>query len=222
MAQDSAVSKVIASRPKMPPQDNITQTRLERDRILRIIQQYVRDNGLVPPLGFEELQTHTQNVIAKSNSQEKFKDYIVVLLSNEAWRETLARIPYDRRLLLLPQCLRFEERCKAEMDELGLICAHCGSCQIHNLQTEAERLGYVVMVAEGSPVVMSLIETGQVEAIVGVSCLSVLERVFPYMEAAAVPGMAFPLLQDGCKDTNVDLDWVWDAIYLTSDDKTRR
>jgi len=146
----------------------------------------------------------------------------VVILSNEVWRETVAQIPYDRRLLLLPQCLRDQEKCTAEIDDLGLVCRHCGLCPIHYLQSEADRLGYVVMVAEGSPVVMSLIETGAVDAIVGVSCLNVLERVFPYMEAGAVPGLAIPLLQDGCADTSVDLDWVWDAIYLTSEDKTRR
>jgi len=55
-----------------------------------------------------------------------------------------------------------------------------------------------------------------------VSCLSVLERVFPFMEAGAIPGIAIPLLQDGCANTSVDLDWVWEAIQLTSADATRR
>src|SRR5207249_7084021 len=82
--------------------------------------------------------------------------------------------------------------------------------------------GYAVLVAEGSAIVMSLIQTGKIEAIVGVSCLSVLERAFPYMEAAAIPGVAIPLLQDDCIDTTVDLDWIWEYIHLTSDDKTRR
>ena len=84
----------------------------------------------------------------------------------------------------------------------------------------AEQLGYAVLIAEGSPVVMSLIETGQVEAVIGVSCMSVLEQVFPYTEAAAIPGAAIPLLQDGCCDTTVDVDWVWDAIYRTADEDT--
>jgi hypothetical protein len=34
---------------------------------------------------------------------------------------------------------------------------------------------------------MSLIHTGQIEAIVGISCRSVLERTFPSVEAAAIP-----------------------------------
>jgi len=68
----------------------------------------------------------------------------------------------------------------------------------------AGELGYAVLVAEGSAIVMSLIQTGKIEAIVGVSCLSVLERAFPYMEAAAIPGVAVPLLQDDCIDTTVE------------------
>jgi geranylgeranyl pyrophosphate synthase len=42
------------------------------------------------------------------------------------------------------------------------------------------------------------------------------------MEAAAIPGVAIPLLQDDCVNTTVDLDWVWDLIHLTSNDKTYR
>src|SRR5262249_5524763 len=107
-------------------------------------------------------------------------------------------------------------------DEFGLLCKQCGLCSIQDLQVEAERLGYAVLVAEGSAIVMALIQTGKIEAIVGVSCLSVLERAFPYMEAAAIPGIAIPLLQDDCVDTTVDLDWVWDIIHLSSGDRTRR
>jgi geranylgeranyl pyrophosphate synthase len=138
------------------------------------------------------------------------------------WRESLASVPYERRLLLLPKCLRVESKCPAPFDEFGLLCKQCGLCTIQDLQAEAEKLGYAVLVAEGSAIVMSLIQTGKIEAIVGVSCLPVLERAFPYMEAAAIPGVAVPLLQDDCIDTTVDLDWVWDYIHLSSDDKTRR
>ena len=151
-----------------------------------------------------------------------YRDYVGVLLSNEVWREQLATVPFDRRLLLLPKCLRVEDKCPAPFDEFGLLCKQCGLCTIQDLQEEAERLGYAVLVAEGSALVMALIQTGKIDAIVGVSCLSVLERAFPYMEAAAIPGVAIPLLQDDCKDTTVDIDWVWDVVHLTSDDRTRR
>src|SRR6202011_6404417 len=110
----------------------------------------------------------------------------------------------------------------APFDEFGLLCKKCGLCSIQVLQEEAERLGYAVLVAEGSAIVTAIIQTGKIEAIVGVSCLSVLEKAFPHMEAAAIPGIAIPLLQDDCVDTNVDLEWVWEYIHLSSDDTTRR
>ena len=205
-----------------PPKKNIPQTTVERNHILQVIRHYVAEYNPVPPLPVEELKLHADRVVEMLKCDPVYRDYIGVLLNNEIWRETLATVPYERRLLLLPKCLRVESKCPAPFDEFGLLCKQCGLCTIQDLQAEAEKLGYAVLVAEGSAIVMSLIQTGKIEAIVGVSCLSVLERAFPYMEAAAIPGVAVPLLQDDCIDTTVDLDWIWDYIHLTSDDKTRR
>ncbi|MCI0747865.1 MAG: polyprenyl synthetase family protein [Verrucomicrobia subdivision 3 bacterium] len=204
------------------PKKNIPQTPIERTHILKSIRNYVAEYNPVPPLPLEELKVHADRVVEMLRCDPIYRDYIGVLINNELWRETLAAVPFERRLLLLPKCLRVESKCPAPFDEFGLLCKQCGLCTIQDLQTEAERLGYAVLVAEGSAIVMSLIQTGKIEAIVGVSCLSVLERAFPYMEAAAIPGVAVPLLQDDCIDTTVDLDWVWDYIHLTSDDRTRR
>jgi geranylgeranyl diphosphate synthase, type II len=206
------------------PQANIPQTRTEREALRQIVRDYVdaRRDTLVPPLVLDELRTCAEAVVAAAGIDATYTDYVGVLLSNEVWREQLATVPYDRRLLLLPKCLRVEDKCPAPFDEFGLLCKQCGLCTIQDLQEEAEKLGYPVLVAEGSAIVMSLIQTGKIDAIVGVSCLSVLERAFPYMEAAAVPGIAIPLLQDDCKDTTVDIEWIWDVLHLTSDDRTRR
>jgi len=198
-------------------QDGICQTRAERDRVRDVISETVGAMDLVPPVPKDELRRIARDVARTAGVDSACGDYLAVLVNNELWRESVARIPVDRRLLLLPRCMRDEAACQGEMDEFGLLCAECGSCVIHDFKTEAERLGYVVLVAEGSPLVMALIETGQIEAVVGVSCLSVLEEVFPYMEAAAIPGVAIPLLHDGCAGTHADLDWIWDAIYLTAD-----
>src|SRR5678816_633347 len=205
-----------------PPKKNVPQTPIERSHILNVIRHYVAEYNPVPPLPVEELKVHADRVVSMLKCDPIYRDYVGVLINNETWRETLAAVPCSRRLLLLPKCLRVESKCPAPFDEFGLLCKQCGLCTIQDLQSEAEKLGYAVLVAEGSAIVMSLIQTGKIEAIVGVSCLSVLERAFPYMEAAAIPGVAVPLLQDDCIDTTVDLDWIWDYIHLTSDDQTRR
>ncbi len=204
------------------PKKNIPQTKIERDRILHFIRDYVERERPVPPLPQEDLIAHAQRIVSELKLDPIHRDYVGVLFSNELWRESLATIPYERRLLLMPKCLRVESKCPAPFDEFGLLCKQCGLCTIQDFQNEAERLGYAVLVAEGSAIVMSLIQTGKIEAIVGISCLPVLERTFPYVEAAAIPAVAVPLLQDDCIDTTVDIDWVWDYIHLTSEDKTRR
>jgi geranylgeranyl diphosphate synthase, type II len=205
-----------------PPKKNIPPTLLLRQRILKACRDYVAETRPVPPLPADDLKVHADKLVAQLGCDPIFRDFIGVLLNNEMWREQLAGVPFERRLLLLPKCLRVEAKCPAPFDEFGLLCKQCGLCSIQDLTNEAEKLGYAVLVAEGSAIVMSLIQTGKIEAIVGVSCLSVLERAFPYMEAAAIPGVAVPLLQDDCIDTNVDLDWVWEYIHLTADDRTRR
>jgi len=210
-----------APRSVRPPQDNIPQTKQQRNRLLRIVTEYIQQRRPVGPLSFDQLRIHSEAILKIAKVNAKYRDFVAVLINNEVWRDTVAGIPFEKRLLLLPKCLR-NQACPASFDELGLMCEHCGRCVISELKSQAERSGYAVLIAEGSPVVMSLIETGKIEAVVGVSCLSVLQRVFPYMEAGAVPGIAIPLLQDGCANTSADVDWVWDAIDLRSDDLTGR
>ncbi len=218
----ASVPKHVVQQRFRTPKKNVPQTPIERNHFLHVIRNYVAEFNPVPPMPTAELKVHADRVIGMLKCDPIYRDYIGVLINNEMWREQLAAVPFERRLLLLPKCLRVEAKCPAPFDEFGLLCKQCGLCTIQDLQAEAEKLGYATLVAEGSAIVMSLIQTGKVEAIVGVSCLSVLERAFPYMEAAAIPGVAIPLLQDDCIDTTVDLDWVWDYIHLTSDDQTRR
>lgn len=218
----------IALPPKVPVQQfrpvqkNIPPLKEQREKILNAVRQSVEKSKLTPPLPADKLRVVAGDILNHLNFDDIYIEYTGILISNELWREELAKIPYERRLLLLPKCLRLESSCPAPFDEFGLLCKQCGLCTIQDLQNEAEKLGYAVLVAEGSAIVMNIIQTGKIEAIVGVSCISVLERAFPFMEAAAIPGIAIPLLQNDCKDTTVDIEWVWDVIHLHSQDRSRR
>jgi geranylgeranyl diphosphate synthase type II len=198
-----------------PRGSSVPPSRDDRDRILAACRERIRIARPVPPLRLDELRGLADAVLG-GEAGDGHRDFATILASNEAWRESLAAIPYDRRLLLLPQCLRGRD-CQAPIDELGLLCRECGGCSIGELKREAESLGYMVMVAEGSAVVMSLISSGRIRAVIGASCLSVLEKMFPFMEEGAVPGIAIPLLRNGCKDTALDIDWLREAIALCGD-----
>ena len=119
-------------------------------------------------------------------------------------------------MLMLPQCLRHPSACPSPVDKLGLICQGCGSCVIGDLEKEAEELGIMTLVAEGSSLVANLLDSGQLDAVIGISCLEALEKAFPYMVAHAVPGIAIPLNKAGCTSTSVDVEMIRQALYMTA------
>jgi geranylgeranyl pyrophosphate synthase len=72
------------------------------------------------------------------------------------------------------------------------------------------------IVAEGFTSVIPLIENRIVDCVIGVGCLDSLERAFPLLINNAVPGIAIPLNTAGCKDTNVDTEYVNAMLRMQS------
>lgn len=186
--------------------------KLHRADIQHGVEEFVADRQLLPPITLEELFLCADQIIGINDWPENDRDLIAVYLNNELWKSTVSSIPYERRIMLLPQCLANSEKCSAPSDIYGLLCQKCGACSISYLMEQADSLGISTLVAEGGTVVAGLIETGQVDAVIGVSCLDALEKIFPYMVKHAVPGIAIPLLKDGCKDTIVDENAVCQAM----------
>jgi len=135
------------------------------------IRQYAQHEALVPPLMREELIQHAHCIARKLTAPVTEIPYIALFLNNAIWADVIASIPFERRLLLLPQCLSKRVACTATRDNLGLLCAQCGACAIGHLQAEADRLGYVTLVAEGTTVVSKLLTSGKVDAVIGIGCM---------------------------------------------------
>jgi geranylgeranyl pyrophosphate synthase len=111
-------------------------------------------------------------------------------------------------MLLLPQCLKNSQKCKAQEDELGLLCNECGNCSISGFIREAEDLGYITIVAEGTTIASRLVESGKVDAIIGVGCMETLQKIFRTVNRYSVPAIGIPLLTCGCVDTKADAGWI--------------
>ena len=185
-----------------------------RNKLTDFTRDYISKNNLTPPLSPNNIFSISESIIEDTSTSQEYKDYISVLVGSLVWEKTLSTIPYSKRILLLPMCLRNSKKCIAEMDEFGLICMQCGNCDLGKLQEKAEDLDYVVLIAEGTTVVTKLIESGQIEAVIGIGCLSSLERSFPYITKAAIPAIAIPLLKDDCIDTEVDIEWLEEIIAI--------
>jgi geranylgeranyl diphosphate synthase, type II len=201
-------------RPLRPAGAFVPATLPQRVEVRRHIDQWAASQTGLRIEGLDALRQRAAELSHRQGWPEAWRDWVAVHIGNAIMRSAVARVPLERRLLMLPKCLRDTRHCTARIDGVGLLCEHCGRCPIGELEAEATSLGYAVLVAEGSAVVMAILERRQIEAVIGVSCLSVLERAFGYLEAAGIPGLGIPLLQDGCADTRIDIDWVYAALHL--------
>jgi geranylgeranyl pyrophosphate synthase len=206
--------------PSKPPKLNtaafkaVPETRELRDRIRSAVQAFCSTLDKSKPLTREFTKEASETLLKQFDLGEQYLGFTMVMLSNEFWREQVAAIPFHRRLMLLPHCLKNAEGCPADYDEFGLDCKKCGACEVGDFRTKAEQLGYKVLVSEGTPIVLKIIVSGHVDAIVGVACLNVLEKAFDKVLLAGIPCIATPLLSSNCKSTSVDNDWVFESIDL--------
>ena len=166
------------------------------------------------PMTIDSMETVARKLLADNGLSEGFLGWIMVVLSSEFWRDQVAATDPSRRLFLLPHCLKHAEGCPADYDEFGLECKTCGACSIADFRAEAEKMGYKVLVAEGSPIVLKIIVSGHIDAIVGVACLNVLEKAIDKILLAGIPCMAVPLLSSDCRNTSVDEAWVMEMIRV--------
>ena len=200
----------------------IPQTSAERNSWRERIHRHVEQGTLCPPLSLEALREEVAQLLqAVPEADKSLQEWLMVELHNQVWKTTIAKIPYERRILLLPKCLSHSKHCQAEVDELGLLCHRCHHCPIPDLEERAEQLGMLSIVAEGFTSVVGLIQNRVVDAVIGVSCLDSLEKAFPLLIRNAVPGLAIPLNFDGCKDTQVDEDYVLELMQLRDNKPAR-
>ena len=196
---------------------NIPETLTQRTKLRKAIDSFVRERQLSPPLTMEQLSDLANQISQIHELEPGTQGWLMVELNNCVWSDTVASIPFEKRILLLPKCLSNSVKCKADVDELGLLCNLCSNCSIPDLQDKAESLGMMSIVAEGFTSVISLIENKIVDTVIGVSCLHSLEKAFPLLINHAVPGLAIPLNGEGCKDTTVDLAYVNKMMSLHSE-----
>lgn len=141
-------------------------------------------------------------------------DEIYVEVQNRINRRSFARAPFEERALFLSHCLRSSADCEAGMGDEGYLCGNCGCCDIGHIKEEADGLGYKTFVVPGGSMVFKIIKKHQPRAVAGVACYYELEEAFEKLTIVNIPYQGIPLLKDGCKDTEVDVQRVLDVLRL--------
>lgn len=209
-----------SSKPKRPPRRKtshlkiVPETRTLRESLRQTCREKAAELDKSEPLNKRELESIARRMLEEMGHPEGYVGWTMVALVSAFWADQVAAVPPERRLFLLPHCLKHAEGCPADYDQFGLDCKRCGACSIADFRSEAEEMGYKVLVAEGSPIVLKIIVSGYVDAIVGVACLNVLERAIDKILLAGIPCLAVPLLSSDCRNTSVDEDWVHEMIHV--------
>lgn len=193
-----------------------------RHTIRKEVETYFADLHMMPPVSYATLVEISSMLLEKHGWNPDYKAFVMVCCGNAIWRQVVSAVPYNRRILLLPQCLKNSKLCKGEQDELGLLCSECGNCSISGLLREAENLGYVAIVTEGATITARLIESGKVDAVIGVGCMEVLQKMFVSVSKFSIPSIGIPLLTCGCTDTLADSEWIKEEIYAFDQNSTFR
>lgn len=190
----------------------VPMDRKTRNDIRHRTDQYFAENRILPPVSYHAIADFADLLIDENQWSKSFKAFVMVCCGNAIWRTVVGAIPFDRRMLMLPHCLKNSNMCKGSMDELGLLCTECGNCNISGFLHEAENLGYITVVTEGTAIAKKLIESGKVDAIIGVGCMEVLQKMFEAVHKYSVPAIGVPLLTCGCVDTMADSEWIKQEI----------
>lgn len=132
----------------------------------------------------------------------------------------VASVPFPQRVLLLPHCLRPSQDCPGKMTKKGLDCTGCSltDCAIHKLRAAAAEVGYGgVCVAPGGRLAVRFLAEHQPAGVIAIACDKELEEGLEAIaqmewESDQPIVVTFPLSQDGCVDTEVDVEMAREII----------
>ena len=136
-------------------------------------------------------------------------DLITIKMKNQAIYPTFRKVPFNKRAIFLPQCLR-STTCPATLSPEGIKCRSCGACGISEARKEAEKLGYMFFVVPGSSFIMRMVQKYRPEAIIGVGCMYEVRDGQDMMHRHRIPAIGVMLDRSGCVNTRLE----WDRLFV--------
>jgi hypothetical protein len=136
-----------------------------------------------------------------------------VQLHNTLNRTAFAMVPVESRAIFLPQCIR-SAQCPAHLTPEGIECRACGACNIAQMRRILTGLGYRWFVVPGSTFIKRMVKQYRPQALIGVGCLTEVKDGLEMADKIGIVAMGVVNLTDGCVETLVDWDQVFDVALL--------
>lgn len=164
------------------------------------------------------LYVPSRKIVSFLGGNEKMIDAVNIEMRNMLLKKGFSGVPYQERVVVLPQCLRSLE-CPAKFSSIeGAQCAGCGKCKIFEITKKADELGYKgVYIAPGGGFVRRILGKVRPKAIIGVGCP--VEVYWGMLEFSnkGLTGQGVILLRDGCVNTDVDMEELFNIMEMYHD-----
>ena len=189
--------------------------------LLLLAYSFRTGNFLFPNLmvaGIDFFESPIRVILRAFKIDDTRMDMISIRLKNQAMYTSFCKVPFGRRAIFLPQCLR-STTCPAVLSPEGIKCRDCGACGISRAHKEAEKLGYMFFVVPGSSFIMRMIQKYRPSAIIGVGCMYEVRDGLDMMQRYRIPAIGVLLDRSGCVSTQLD----WDRLFtvMNAIDKPR-
>lgn len=143
-------------------------------------------------------------------------DSVGIQLKNKVGLGKFSRVPFKKRMVFLPQCLRSPD-CPSKLSQEGLSCIGCGKCEICNAKKVAADLGCMVFVVPGSSFIRRMIRKYKPGGILGVGCMNEVKDGLDMCRNAGLPAVGIILSRAGCVSTILDWDHFYDMLATKTD-----
>ena len=136
-----------------------------------------------------------------------------IRLQNSMNKKAFEAVPVAKRAVFLPQCLR-SAKCPAHLTPEGIRCQSCGLCATGENIRELDEMGYRVFIVPGSSFIRRMFKKYRPEGIIGVGCTLEVKEGLDLCDQLGVPGMGVVTLKDGCVETFVNWNEVFEVAAL--------
>jgi hypothetical protein len=158
--------------------------------------------------------TNLEKIAAKIGIDETKLLELYIKAKGAITKAKFARIPFQKRILFLPQCLR-SKNCPASLSDSGYVCKKCGKCGLHRIISKALELGYKgAFILSGGSMVGRILQRERPSACLGVACVKELVLGSYVCERFGAISHCVPLSRDGCIETDVNWNIVEEALSM--------
>ncbi|GHT36975.1 hypothetical protein AGMMS49593_03040 [Endomicrobiia bacterium] len=142
--------------------------------------------------------------IPKKNSEDSCKAF--TCKRNKLQTKKFAAVPFNKRVVFVPHCMRNIAVCTAVEKNSCYICVECGGCKISEISKLVKELNYQALyVVKGGRAIQHIIKEQATKAIVGIACFFEGAQAFKILEKENVVVQFVALTKDGCVATDTDL-----------------